>query len=205
MEWRDLPKQQILPYVGYFCNLGGFLHSACAAVGMTYVPGFGYYKQKCTTTPAYAGWRWIIAATLRSTIHPHGLYSERSRNGTQAVPYGFAGEWFRLTAQVVFGTLLGDESSPLHCVVPFNRTLYIRSVPGTARRPFPTYFNGRVEMNDAGRPMIVNCPLSISSFIARVPANRMTAANTAVFPHPPGPCGPAGRFFAGGRSMWCGG
>ena len=35
MKWRDLPKQQILPYVGYFCNLGGFLHSADAAVGMT--------------------------------------------------------------------------------------------------------------------------------------------------------------------------
>ena len=35
MKWRDLPKQQILPYVGYFCNLGRFLHSADAAVGMT--------------------------------------------------------------------------------------------------------------------------------------------------------------------------
>ena len=35
-------------------------------------------------------WRWIIAATLRSSIHPHGLYSRRPRNGTQAVPYGFA-------------------------------------------------------------------------------------------------------------------
>ena len=35
MEWRDLLKLQILPYAGYFCNLGGFLHSACAAVGMT--------------------------------------------------------------------------------------------------------------------------------------------------------------------------
>ena len=30
MEWRDLPKQQSLPCIGYFCNLGGFLHSACA-------------------------------------------------------------------------------------------------------------------------------------------------------------------------------
>ena len=28
MKWRDLPKQPSLPCVGYFCNLGGFLHSA---------------------------------------------------------------------------------------------------------------------------------------------------------------------------------
>ena len=41
-------------------------------------------------------------------------------------------------ARVVFGTWHGDESSPLHCVVPFNRRSCIRSVPGTAHRPFPT-------------------------------------------------------------------
>ena len=35
-------------------------------------------------------WRWIIAATLCGSIHPHRLYSGRFRNGTQAVPYGFA-------------------------------------------------------------------------------------------------------------------
>ena len=34
-ESRNPPKQQVLPYVGYFCNLSGFLHSADAAVGMT--------------------------------------------------------------------------------------------------------------------------------------------------------------------------
>ena len=69
-----------------------------------------------------------------------------------------------LSAWVLFGTLLGDESSPLHGVVPFNHTSYIRDVvggrlpplrthrwvipfirtgcirsaPGTAHRPFPT-------------------------------------------------------------------
>ena len=37
MEWRDLPNQQILPYAGDSCNLGRFLHSADATVGMTYV------------------------------------------------------------------------------------------------------------------------------------------------------------------------
>ena len=37
-----------------------------------------------------------------------------------------------------FRRMYGDESSPLHCVVPFNHTGYIRDVPGTAHRPFPT-------------------------------------------------------------------
>ena len=60
------------------------------------------------------------------------------RNGTQAVPYGFAGGWYRLITQVVFAACHGDESSPLHCVVPFNRTGYICHAPGTAHRPFPT-------------------------------------------------------------------
>ena len=42
-------------------------------------------------------WRWIIAATLRGSVHPDGLYSKRTRNGTQAVPYGFADGWSRLS------------------------------------------------------------------------------------------------------------
>ena len=29
-----------------------------------------------------------------ATIHPHGLNSERPRNGTQAVPYGFADTFY---------------------------------------------------------------------------------------------------------------
>ena len=69
---------------------------------------------------------------------PQGLYLQRPRNGTQAVPYGFAGGSYRSTARVVFATLLGDESSPLHGVVPFVRTSSIRGAPGTAHRPFPT-------------------------------------------------------------------
>ena len=35
-----------------------------------------------------------------------------------------------LSARVIFVTLHGDESSPLHCVVPFNRTGCIRNVAG---------------------------------------------------------------------------
>ncbi len=35
MEWRDLLKWQVLPYAGYHCYLGRFLHSAGATVGMT--------------------------------------------------------------------------------------------------------------------------------------------------------------------------
>ena len=36
-ESRNLPKWQTLPCVGYYRYLGRFLHSADAAVGMTYV------------------------------------------------------------------------------------------------------------------------------------------------------------------------
>ena len=42
------------------------------------------------------GGRQIAAPTdtpVGDTIHPHGLFSGRFRNGTQAVPYGFA-DWF---------------------------------------------------------------------------------------------------------------
>ena len=30
-----------------------------------------------TDSICYVAWRWIIAATLRGTIHPHRLYAER--------------------------------------------------------------------------------------------------------------------------------
>ena len=124
-ERRDLPKWQILSCVGNFCNLGGFLHSADAAVGMTYLGGVAPF------------------------IHT-GCFCNVSRNGTQAVPYGFAGWWILSSARVVFVTLLGgaprsesksidcrgqshldsiDESSPLHCVVPFKHTGYNCHVP----------------------------------------------------------------------------
>ena len=59
-----------------------------------------------------------------------GCFCNVSRNGTQAVPYGFAGRRYRSTAQVIFVTLHGDESSPLHCVIPFNHTGCIRNVAG---------------------------------------------------------------------------
>ncbi len=42
-------------------------------------------------------------------------------------PYGHAGGRYRSFARVIYATLLGDESSPLHCVVPFNRTGSIRN------------------------------------------------------------------------------
>ena len=50
------------------------------------------------------------------------------------MPVGGSG----LSPLVIFVTSHGDESSPLHCVVPFNHTGSIRDVPGTAHRPFPT-------------------------------------------------------------------
>ena len=89
MEWRDLRKLQILPCVGYFCNLSGFLHSADATVGMTYLGG--------------------------GSVYPHRLFLPRPRNGTQAVPYVFAGGW-----------------------IPFNRTGCIRNVAGGRLPPLQT-------------------------------------------------------------------
>ena len=38
----------------------------------------GRYRFKYITIPAYAGWRWVIAATLRGSIHPDRLYLQRS-------------------------------------------------------------------------------------------------------------------------------
>ena len=60
---------------------------------------------------------------------------ETPRNGTQAVPYGFAGGWILSPAQVISETLHGDESSPLHCVAPFNHTGCIRNVAGGCSHP----------------------------------------------------------------------
>ena len=71
-----------------------------------------------------------------------------------------------LSAQLVFETWHGDESSPLHCVVPFIRTGYNRSAPGTAHRPFPTvslvgvFFNQSIPKTDTSvTPITVNCQL----------------------------------------------
>ena len=37
----------------------------------------------------------------------------------------------------------------------------VLSRSGTAHRPFPTYFTGRIQMNNVGCPKIVNCQLPI--------------------------------------------
>ena len=91
MEWRDLPKWQILPYVGNFCNLSGFLHSACAAVNDIRFR-FGRNKFRCPTIPAYAGWRQIAAATpasyngtpnVAAMIHRHDNVTNTTRADEQ--------------------------------------------------------------------------------------------------------------------------
>ena len=48
--------------------------------------------------------------------------------------------WFHSTIQVVFVTLHGDESSPLHCVVPFNHTGYHCNVAG-GRLPKKSWYD----------------------------------------------------------------
>ena len=126
-ESRNLPKLQTLPCVGYYCNLGGFLHSACAAVGMTYrgvVPftHTGYFCHVSGTAhrpfPTVSlkgitihlhrlyserGGRQIAAPTVSLVgvfFHPHGLYSSRclAMNHRRYIA------WYHSPAQVIFGT-----------------------------------------------------------------------------------------------------
>ena len=56
-----------------------------------------------------------LGMTCRGVVPfcPHGLYLRRCRNGTQAVPYGYAGWWYRSTAQVAFGTQRAGRLPPL--------------------------------------------------------------------------------------------
>ena len=104
------------------------------------------------------------------TFYPHRLYLQRGRRHNSH-PYMHVGTSYQSFLRVVFVTLLGDESSPLHCVVPFIHTSYIRNVPGTAHRPFPTvslmgiFLNRRISKTGTSvAPKIVNCPLSIVNF-----------------------------------------
>ena len=75
--------------------------------------------------------RWVVP------FCPYRLYSKRGGRHNSR-PYMHAGGWYRSTVRGVFASFCGDESSPLHCVIPFIHTDYSRNVPGTAHRPFPT-------------------------------------------------------------------
>ena len=105
----------MFPHTGCFCNV--------SRNGTQAVPyGFAGGQYHSTTRVAYETWRAadcrpyrrgsiqphrlylqrggrLIAAPtdtpVGDTIQPHGFYSGRFRNGTQAVPYGFA-DWFIL-------------------------------------------------------------------------------------------------------------
>ena len=124
MEWRILPKWQALPYAGYYCNLRRFLHSADAAVGMTYrrvlpfihtgyirnVPGTAH-RPFPTVSPkgGFFQPKGVVFVTLRGSA-PHSESKSidcRRQSHLDSI----------------------DESSPLHCVIPFIHTGYICSVP----------------------------------------------------------------------------
>ena len=152
MEWRDLPKWQALPYTGYYCNLGRFLHSADAAVGMTdrgvipFCPHRLYVQR---------GGRLIAAPTCtleRSTVHSYGLYSLRclAMNHRRYIA------WFHS-----FTRLITRTSPERH----IGRSLRFRW--------WGCFFNRRVLKTSAFRPKLrfenaklsikritVNCPLS---------------------------------------------
>ncbi len=81
------------------------------------------------------GGRQVAAPTTKLFINTVKLaylllYCALKTQKTWYVPYGFAGGLYCSIARVVSVTLHGDESSPLHCVVPFNQTGYIRDVAG---------------------------------------------------------------------------
>ena len=119
MEWRDLLKWQVLPYIGYKCNLGGFLHSADAqglndipegwfclptqVVFVTlswYVPCIGQYRS--TKQVVFGTWR---AATSREN---NGVIATGNHfiliRCAEHHPYTHVGEWFHLSTRVVFAT-----------------------------------------------------------------------------------------------------
>ena len=113
-ESRNLPKWQILPCVGYYCNLGRFLHSADAQdLNDTSIGGFiqphRLYIQRSG--------RQIAAPTdtpVRGLIQPHGLYSECG----MAMNHRRYIAWFHSTARVMFETLRAARLPPLHTQGP---------------------------------------------------------------------------------------
>ena len=136
MEWRDLLKWQVLPYAGNFCYLGRFLHSACAAVGMTF--------------------RGVVPFTHT------GCFCNVSRNGTQAVLYGFAGRWI-LFNHTGYICNVAACLPPLQCVVLCNTVWSIRlnnyNVPG-GRFVAPTIHLFRITMFSTCIPSFCVCKIS---------------------------------------------
>ena len=91
-----------------------------------------------------------------------------------------------------FCRMRGDESSPLHCVVPFNPTGYIRDVPGTAHRPFPTVL-------PEGLRFLPPCSKNICFLFPWGSFNNIGYKNNcplSTVNFPPVSCGFAGRFSA---------
>ena len=68
-ESRNLPEWQILPCVGTFLTRGGFLHSACAMVGMT---SSGTFLVFVETSSVLSGAERHIGRSLR--FHPAALF-----------------------------------------------------------------------------------------------------------------------------------
>ena len=137
MEWRDLLKLQALSYASYYCNLSGFLHSADAAVGMTYGGTFSVFS---VTVPFFRARNEYNPCSQNGTT-PYDMSFRASDSESRNLPewqvlscggsslnvvdsstplcFGrndISGGGFVLSTQVLFATLLGDESSPLRWV-----------------------------------------------------------------------------------------
>ena len=91
-ESRDLPKLQIFTLRRLLLQLAKIPPLRFAAVGMTYLGG--------------------------ASVYPHRLFLQRSRNGTQAVPYGFTGRWILSTTQVIIEAWRAAGCRPYDEFVP---------------------------------------------------------------------------------------
>ena len=144
------------------CHSGRFLGSF-HSLGMTYAVGF-------TSAPIVPTMRSVVprlihrlrrspfpeGKVLRGSIQPHRLYSKRGGRliaaPTGVVPFNRTG----CNCNVAGGRLPPLQTH--QWVIPFIYTGYIRDAPGTAHRPFPTYFTERIKMGNVCRPN--NCQLS---------------------------------------------
>ena len=136
----------------------------------------------------------LVYRILGDTIQPHRLYLQRSRNGTQAVPYGFAGGWILSTAQVVFATWRAADCRPYRRGTIQPHVIYSqRSRNGTQAVPYGfadwCYFLTNVfQKRPRPSPITVNCQLST------VNLNQLSIVNCQ-FPNTRSPAGSRFRLW----------
>ena len=146
------------PAQGKTCNLSRSLRSF-HSVGMTCredaLPLPMGEVAECSEDGEGQRSRYQYVTIQKNTVRP-----SQSRLCRASSPIGRAkgrGR-FRLSTRVVFGTFHGDESSPLHCVVPFNPTGYLCCVEGGYIKSIPKGYNN-CQLFIVNSTPTVNCQL----------------------------------------------